>query len=314
MDDYINFIMNLAAESSEDVLQPVFGIDMRKDLDESEVKSLSGYRGMGPVRIGNKAYEQIQNDVFGSFVLASIQSFFDKRIRRKGTIDDFKMLEYMGHKAIAFYDKPDAGLWELREMARVHTFSAVMCWAACDRLAKIAKRFGLKDRVEFWRGEADTMRDVIIEKSWNADMNCFMESFGAKDPEYLDASLLLLHELGFIDAKDPRFIGTVEAIENRLVNKGMLYRYILEDDFGKPEVAFTICTFWYISALHAIGREEEAREMFENMLKKRNHVGLLSEDMDFETGELWGNFPQTYSMVGMINCAMRLSKGWEEAL
>lgn len=314
MEDYINFIMNLTVGREDGFLQPVFGIDQRHDLTESEVESLSGYRGMGPVRIGNKAYEQVQNDVFGSVVLASIQAFFDQRIGRRGTIDDFRMLERMGQKAIEFYDKPDAGLWELREKARVHTFSAVMCWAACDRLAKIADHLGLKDRKIFWSKEADTMKDVIIKETWNPKLNCFMESFGADDPEYLDASLLLLHEIGFIEAKDPRFIGTVEAVEARLKKDGLMYRYILEDDFGKAETAFTICTFWYIDALHAIGREDEARALFEMMLAKRNHVGLLSEDLDFKTGELWGNFPQTYSMVGLIKSAMRLSRQWEDML
>ena len=314
MEGYISYIMNLLSASTAEILQPVFGINLRKDLTESEVPSLNGYRGMGPVRTGNKAYEQIQNDVFGSFVLAMIQAFFDERLTHKAGLQEFYHLEDLGEKAIKFYDRADAGLWELRDKARIHTFSAIMCWAACDRLAKIAAHLELTDRASFWRQAADQMHSVICKRSWNTRLGCFMESFEADSEEYLDASLLLMHQLGFIDPKDPRFIATVDAVGKRLKHKGLLYRYILEDDFGQPETAFTICSFWYIDALHAIGREDEAREMFAHLLSKRNHLGLLSEDLDFDTGELWGNFPQTYSMVGLINSAMRLSRKWEDAL
>ena len=185
-----------------------------------------------------------------------------------------------------------------------------MCWAACDRLARIATRLDLTPRTGFWRQKAEHMRKVILEEAWNADLNSFVESF---DGDELDASLLLLHELGFVEATDPRFIGTVEAVEKQLRRGDFLFRYAKADDIGKPKNAFLVCTFWYIDALAAIGRKAEARELFENMLAHRNHVGLLSEDIDPETGELWGNFPQTYSMVGLINSAMRLSKSWEEA-
>ena len=141
-------------------------------------------------------------------------------------------------------------------------------------------------------------------------MNSFTESFGGKE---LDASLLLLQELGFLRADDPRFLGTLAAVEKHLRKGSFLYRYVQTDDFGEPESAFTVCTFWYIEALAAVGRIDEARDLYENLLRSRNGNGLLAEDISFNNGELWGNFPQTYSMVGIINSAMRLSKRWEDA-
>lgn len=311
MEDYMRFIMNVALKEKDEDIQPLYGIALEDSIVEEQSPVLKGYRGMGPVRIGNQAYEQQQNDVWGCVILALSQAFFDKRLIRPGTVDDFYALETFGESAAAHFDKTDAGIWEFRTIGRVHTFSAVMCWVACDRLARIAVQIGLPERARYWREKADSMHAVIMERAWNEEKNSFVEPF---DGDHLDASLLLLHEVGFIDARDPKFIGTVEAIEKDLVHEGLLYRYTIEDDFGAPEVAFTVCTFWYIDALAAVGRKAEAREKFEAMLARRNHLGMLSEDMDFKTHELWGNFPQTYSMVGLINSAMRLSKSWHEAI
>jgi GH15 family glucan-1,4-alpha-glucosidase len=216
----------------------------------------------------------------------------------------------LGERAFALHDQPDAGLWEFRGRAHVHTYSSVMCWAACDRLAKVAARFGLGDRVIYWRERADTIRERVLREAWNAERGHFADAFGG---ERLDASLLLLADLGFVEAHDPRFIGTVEAIGRDLRRGDSLFRYIAADDFGTPETSFTICTFWYIDALAAIGRMDEARAMFERLLKSRNPLGLLSEDLAFEDGELWGNFPQTYSHVGLIIAAQRLSRPWTDA-
>ena len=310
MEDYIRYIINIVANADDHLLQPVYGIALEARLDETVAGSLAGYRGMKPVRIGNAAYTQMQNDSFGAVIMAATQAFFDRRLLRPGGRDLFARLERLGEHAVAIWDKPDAGLWELRTAAKVHTYSAVTCWAACDRLAKIARQLGLADRETYWAGHAGTIRGEILEKAWDESQNSFVDSFGGAD---IDASLLLMHELGFIDARDPRFIGTVAAVERHLKKGEYLYRYVAPDDFGEPEVAFTICTFWYIDALAAIGRLDEARVLFDRMLESRNHLGLLSEDIDPRTGALWGNFPQTYSMVGLINSAMKLSKSWEEA-
>lgn len=310
MEDYLEYITNIVAGAEDGHLQPVYGITLEKRLTERDVPTLSGYRGMGPVRTGNQAHEHIQNDVYGSVILAATQAFFDERLMRPGDRRLFEALEAIGNRVLELYDKPDAGMWELRTKSRVHTLSSVMCWAGADRLAKIAGRLGLDERERFWRGNADRMRAVILEKAFNAERNTFVESFGGSE---VDGSLLLLLELDFIDADDPRFIGTVEAVERRLTRGQHLFRYAQEDDFGIPQTAFNVCTFWYIDALAAVGRGDEARALFENMLRCRNPLGLLSEDLDPNTGELWGNFPQTYSMVGFINSAMQLSKSWREA-
>ncbi|MEP3301706.1 MAG: glycoside hydrolase family 15 protein, partial [Roseibium sp.] len=189
--------------------------------------------------------------------------------------------------------------------------SSLMCWAACDRLAKIANQFGLSDRTAFWRERAEQVHSVICQRGWNEQKGAFVESFEGND---LDASLLLMAEVGFLPPNDPRFIATVDKIGETLRRGNHLFRYHAADDFGAPENAFNICTFWYIDALARIGRKEEAREIYETMLSCRNHVGLLSEDTTPSTGELWGNFPQTYSMVGIINGAVRLSAGWEKVI
>jgi GH15 family glucan-1,4-alpha-glucosidase len=185
-----------------------------------------------------------------------------------------------------------------------------MCWAACDRLARVARQLRIMARAEYWQDQADRIRAVIYREAWNEEMNSFVDAFGGSD---LDASLLLLHHLGFVDGGDSRFAGTVAAVEKQLMRGDFLLRYAAPDDYGVPDNAFTICTFWYIDALAALDRKDEARALFETLLKKRNHVGLLSEDLDLKNGELWGNFPQTYSLVGLITSAMRLSKSWEEA-
>ena len=310
MEEFLRYIANIAAAAVSDHLQPVYGITQAARLTERADTALCGYRAMGPVRVGNQAFEHIQNDVYGSVVLAATQMFFDQRLVHPGTARVFERLEAIGEQAVKVFDQPDAGLWEFRSIAKVHTFSAVMCWAACDRLAKIARRLDFAERAELWRGHAKRMRGVISEKAWNAELGAFAESFGGDDT---DASLLLLHEVGFLAADDPRFAGTVAAVEKTLRYGDFLFRYRTPDDFGAPETAFTICTFWYIDALAALGRYEEARRLFENVLSCRNHVGLLSEDLDPDTRELWGNFPQTYSMVGLISSAMRLSRSWEEA-
>ncbi|MBW2425122.1 MAG: glycoside hydrolase family 15 protein [Deltaproteobacteria bacterium] len=310
MEGYLGYLTNLVAGAGPDGgLQPVYGIGLEQALIERTEDSLAGYRGMGPVRVGNQAYEHIQNDVYGSAVLAATQSFFDARLLKPGGERLFRLLEVVGDHAVRVWDQPDAGLWELRTRASVHTFSAVMCWAACDRLARIGERIGLTDRAAHWRRRADEMHSTIEQRS-DRKGEYFSASF---ENAHADASLLLLEQLGFVAADDPRYRGTVAMIEQDLRRGPYLYRYSVADDFGTPETAFNICTFWYIDALAACGRTDEARELFENMLARRNSVGLLSEDLDPHTGELWGNFPQTYSMVGLINSAMRLSRSWEDA-
>jgi GH15 family glucan-1,4-alpha-glucosidase len=252
----------------------------------------------------------VQNDVYGSVVMASTHAFFDQRLTRPGDASLFEQLERLGKRAVAVFDKPDAGPWELRTTSAVHTFSSVMCWAACDRLAKIACQIGLADKAIAWQREAERLHGIICEQTWNPQLGSFVSTFGGRE---LDATLLLLQEIDFLGADDPRFAATVDAVAKSLRFGDFLFRYVAEDDFGRPSTAFVICVFWYINALAALGRREEARELFETVLARRNPLGLLSEDIDPRSGELWGNFPQSYSMVGLVNCAMRLSRSWGDA-
>lgn len=310
MERYLAYILNIAAGAAEAALQPVYGIDGRATLEERVVASLPGYRGMGPVRVGNQAYEQIQHDVYGSAILAATHVFFDRRLARRGDEALFRRLEPLGERAVAMHDQPDAGLWELRGNARVHTFSAVMCWAACDRLARIAAHLALDARAEYWRAHADRIHRVVVARAWNEQRGSYVSTF---DGEGMDASLLLLAEVGFLDAADPRFAATVASVENDLRRGDFIFRYVEKDDFGEPENAFIVCTFWYVNALAAIGRRDEAHALFEKLLACRNRHGLLAEHIDPKTGEQWGNFVQTYSMVGLINSAIRLSIRWDQA-
>jgi GH15 family glucan-1,4-alpha-glucosidase len=310
MERFIDYVTTIIALERCTALKPVYSIVPETRLSEGVAPSLRGYRGHAPVRIGNAAVDQTQHDVYGSVILAASQMFFDERLPQKGDLALFKLLEPMGAHALSLALTPDAGIWEYRGRARVHTYSAAMCWVACDRLGRIATLLGLQDRAEHWRTSADGLRATILDRSWNKDGRFFA---GSLDTDEIDASVLLLHELGIVAPSDERFLTTVDSIGQRLMRNGHLLRYAAPDDFGAPSVAFTICTFWYVDALAAIGRRDEARRLFEDVLARRNHVGLLSEDIDPDTGELWGNFPQTYSMVGIIVAAMRLSKGWENA-
>ncbi len=310
MERYLRYIVDIVAGSGERPLQPVYRINGDWALGEEIASALPGYRGFGPVRIGNEAFRQVQHDVYGSAILASTHAFFDQRLVRPGDITLFERLEALGRRALATFDQPDAGLWELRETARVHTFSSVMCWAACDRLARIAARLGLADRARAWRDAAGRIRRFIEEQCWSDARRSFVASAGG---DSLDASLLLLHDLGFVAADDPRFAGTVRAIEADLKRGDFIFRYVERDDFGEPENAFVVCSFWYANALSAVGRRDEAREVFERLLGCRNRHGLLAEHLDPATGEQWGNFVQTYSMVGLITSAIRLSVPWSAA-
>jgi GH15 family glucan-1,4-alpha-glucosidase len=310
MERYLGYIINIVANSGGEPLQPVYGIDGRAALEEREVPTLSGYRGMGPVRIGNLAYRQVQHDVYGSAILAATHIFFDQRLTRRGDEALFHRLEHLGTQAIRCYDQPDAGLWELRGSARVHTFSAVMCWAACDRLALIAGQLGLAERAAYWREQSRVIHETVIQRAWSERRGAFTSTF---EGDAMDASLLLLAEVGFLDATDPRFAATVSAVEKDLRRGDFIFRYVEIDDFGEPENAFLVCTFWYVNALAALDRRDEARELFEKLLARRNRMGLLAEHINPASGEQWGNFVQTYSMVGLINAAIRLSIRWDQA-
>jgi len=210
---------------------------------------------------------------------------------------------------VPLFNEPDAGIWEFRGTERRHTLSAAMCWAACDRLARIAARLQLTERCDYWRARADHMQERVLEEAWRPDSGTLSATL---DGEVVDASLLLLPELGILAWRDPRFLSTLKVIERDLRVGDFLVRYRHPDDFGETTNAFTVCSFWWANALAGTGQTDAARALFEKLLRVRNCVGLLSEHVDPRSGALWGNFPQTYSMVGIITTAMRLSRRWED--
>ena len=308
LEKYLAYLRNIVDRAAGGQIQPLYSVMGVAELDEGVAEHLAGYRGMGPVRIGNAAYQQIQHDAYGQIVLPTVQGFFDQRLFRMADERDFESLESVGEVAWAMHDQPDAGLWEFRTKQLVHTYSAVMSWAACDRLGNVAARIGKPDREAHWNERAAKIRETIEREGWDEAAGHYGAAFGHA---HLDASLLQMVELRYIRADNPRFQATFAAIEKALRRGEHMLRYDSEDDFGLPETAFNFCTFWLIEALHLCGRGEEARELFGKMLAHRTPSGLLSEDLDFESGELWGNFPQTYSLVGIIHCAGLLSRGWD---
>jgi GH15 family glucan-1,4-alpha-glucosidase len=307
LEGYLSYLRNIVDEAEGGQVQPLYAVSGEPKLEEQVAEGLAGYRGMGPVRVGNAAYYQIQHDAYGQIILSNAQAFFDQRLLRPATQEDFAALEKVGERAWAMHDQPDAGLWEFRTRTSVHTYSAVMSWAACDRLGNIAGTLDLSERAAFWRDRADKVRATIEREAWFAPEQRFGATFGGGE---LDASLLQLVDMRFLAPDDPRFLATFNAVEKGLRRGEHMLRYAAEDDFGLPETAFNFCTFWLIEALHLVGRGAEARELYEKMLERLTPAGLLSEDTDFQTGELWGNYPQTYSLVGLINCAGLLSRPW----
>jgi len=307
LESYLVYLRNIVDSARGGHIQPLYGVSGEARLQERIERGLPGYRGMGPVRVGNQAYEQVQHDAYGQIVLSNVQAFFDQRLFRMATIEDFAALERVGERAWELHDQPDAGLWELRTRRHVHTYSAAMCWAACDRLAHAASALKLKERSSFWGERARIIRERIEGAAWREETQRMSATFEGDD---LDASIIQLLDLRLLAPDDPRFQGTLSAVEEGLRRGSHMLRYATEDDFGLPETAFNVCTFWLIEALHATGRSADARALFEEMLSRRTAAGLLSEDIDPQTGELWGNYPQTYSLVGTINCAVLLSKPW----
>ena len=308
MEDFISFILGIASAENE-LLKPVYGIVPSEEMPERVAADLAGYRGNGPVRIGNAAVDQTQHDVYGSIILAALPMFVDQRLPRPGDEALFRFLEPLGEKAARYALEPDAGIWEYRGRQRVHTYSAAMCWAGCSRLATIARHLRLPDRAQYWEERAHAIQEPLLAQAWNEKRQAFAGAFNSDE---LDASCLLLAELGLVEPDDPRFAGTVAAIERELFQHNNVMRYATADDFGLPETAFLVCRFWLIDAWWSMGRREQARELFVDALARRNRYGLLSEDLDPRTGQLWGNFPQTYSMAGLILSAMRLSRNWED--
>ncbi|HEY0145666.1 MAG TPA: glycoside hydrolase family 15 protein [Methylovirgula sp.] len=310
MENFIRFIIDAVLRADDVAIAPLYPISTSTSSEERLASALAGYQGMGPVRIGNAAVSQIQNDAYGSIILTAAQIFWDARLTYKGLATLYQQLRGVGRLAARCALTPDAGPWEYRGRASIHTYSAAMCWAALHRLALIAERVGESAEAQEWEALATKLRTEILNRAtmpegWIS---------GVLDAPFVDATCLLLAEVGLLPANDPRVVKTLDVIGQRLVRDGFVMRYDEADDFGHPETAFLVCTFWYVDALALAGRRDQAREIFNNVLAVRNGAGLLSEDVMAGTRTLWGNFPQAYSHVGLIHSAARLSRSWEEAL
>jgi GH15 family glucan-1,4-alpha-glucosidase len=310
MEQFIRYLQNICASEPSRILQPVYGIGGEKELIESEIPWLSGFDNHGPVRVGNAAYKMDQHDVYGEMVLAITPTFFDRRLDRTDQGQALLNVRQLIEQAVLSFDQPDAGIWEFRGTKKHSAFSKLMNWAAVDRGVRIAGHIGRHDLVGEWGPIRERMRSTIESHAWNESLGFYTQNFGGESP---DAAILLFPAVNFISHHNERFQKTIDAY-SRLLRSGLgVYRYRTADDFGIPKTTFTVCSFWMADALWGAGRKTEARELFSSVIHKANHVGLLSEDMDPLTGELWGNFPQTYSHVGLINTAMRISQAWDDA-
>jgi GH15 family glucan-1,4-alpha-glucosidase len=302
--NYLKFIINLMPDKDEK-LQIIYGISGEKKLTEHTLNHLAGYQNSSPVRVGNAAYEQKQNDIYGILMDVIHQLL----VHFSNDIDDGEELWIMTKGIVWVVEKhwqePDKGIWEFRGEDQHFTFSKVLCWTAIDKALKVAKLLGKETKIARWETVEQTIRKDIMDNAWNEKVQAFTQSYHSDD---LDASVLLMESYGFIDAKHPKYVSTVKAIERDLCFEGLLYRYKNQDDFGLPSSSFTICTFWFINSLYKIGEEQKAKEQFDKLLSYSNHLGLFSEDIDFKTKRLLGNFPQAYSHLALIETAINLSR------
>lgn len=281
--------------------QIMYGIRGERKLTEVILEHLDGYKGSKPVRIGNDAYHQKQNDSFG-YLMDLVWQYY--RLM-PGTLDEIEDMWEMVKSILATvaeeWRNPDKGIWEIRGEEQHFVSSKVMCWVALDRGARIAAKLGKEEFAARWREEAEAIRRDVMEHGWKSEIQSFSQAYGNLA---LDSSLLLMEPYGFIAANDPHYRKTVEAVRKALFRKGLMYRYNSEDDFGVPSSAFTMCTFWLIRALFVTGQRNEAKTLFSQVLRYGNHLGLFSEHLDFNTKEQLGNFPQAYSHLAIVNTAL----------
>ena len=303
-DRYMKFLINMLPEKDE-ALQVMYGINGEKRLKESELGHLSGYKNSKPIRIGNAAYKQKQNDIYGMMLDAIYYYFYRFKTTLSYSEDLWTIVRHAARIVEHNWKRPDRGIWEIRNGSKHFTFSKVLCWTAIDRAKKMAILFKQDQYIEKWQKLADEIHHDIEKKAWSKKKQAFTQSYNSED---LDASVLLIAKYGFIDANDPRYVSTVKAIQKELEYKGLMFRYKNHDDFGIPSSAFTICSFWMIEALYMIGEKEAAEERFNKLLSYGNHLGLFSEDLDFNTKKLLGNFPQAYSHLAIIEIATMLSE------
>ena len=300
---FLQFIIDIIPDKDEKI-QIMYGINGERKLTETTLDHLSGYQNSSPVRIGNAAYHQKQNDIYGILMNVIYQQFvkFDCDLDNSESL--WTISKSIVHIVSENWDKPDKGIWEFRTEEKHFTFSKLLCWVAVDRAIKIGELINKKDNLPNWIALRDEIHKDIYENAWNEEVQAYTQYYGSS---HLDASTLLMESYGFIRATDPRFINTVKATEKELCRDGLMYRYKNKDDFGLPSSSFTICSFWFINSLYKIGEHHKAKQYFDQLLSYSNHLGLFSEDIDFKSKRLLGNFPQAYSHLALIETAINFS-------
>jgi GH15 family glucan-1,4-alpha-glucosidase len=301
---YLKFVIDILPKKSEK-FQIMYGINGEKKLTERELEHLAGYENSRPVRIGNAAYMQKQNDIYGILMDVIHQHFEMFETSLEHSEELWTIVRNIMKVVEENWQKPDRGIWEIRNEERHFTFSKVLCWVAVDRAIKIANLLKMELFVEPWMALRDEIKEDVLKNAWSDSKMAFVQSYGSED---LDASVLLMEPYGFISAEDDRYESTVLSIHIELEQEGLMFRYRNQDDFGTPSSAFTICTFWLINSLYKIGRKRDARRKFEKLQTYANHLGLFSEDIDFESKRMLGNFPQAYSHLALIETAILLSE------
>ncbi|HLS95915.1 GH15 family glucan-1,4-alpha-glucosidase [Sphingobacterium allocomposti] len=303
MEKYAAYIANIT-QTDSGRLQPLYGILGQHKLEEQTLDYLEGYLGNKPIRIGNQAYEHIQNDVYGQALIALLPLFTDHRFRHQNLALTKDWTTFILDKIEATIDEPDAGIWEFRNFENRHCYSNLFQWAGATAALKIAKQYGLSDIAD----RALRLRTKAaehIESCYDQDRGVFTNATGSDN---LDASTLQLIMMNYLDPSSQRARKHLEELEKDLKGEhGLFYRYLHRDDFGKPKATFLVCAFWYVEALACVGRLDEAQEVFKQLLSFGNHLMLFSEDVNDQDGSQWGNFPQAYSHVGLVNAAYRIA-------
>jgi GH15 family glucan-1,4-alpha-glucosidase len=300
--DYISGAAASQARRGAD-LQIMFGVGGERDLTERVLPHLAGWRGSSPIRVGNGAWNQRQLDVYGELLDAA--SRLPDQLDHLGSATK-QFLADLADTAATRWTEKDQGIWEVRGEPRDFLYSKLMCWVALDRAVALADRLNAADRVDAWKSTRDEIADAIINKGWNESVGAFTQSFGSDD---LDASNLMMPIVGFLAADDPRMKATIDATAERLTDdRGLVYRYLAQDGLEGEEGTFLLCTFWMAQAQALAGELEKAKATFKTAASFCNDVGLLAEEIDPNTGELLGNFPQAFSHIGLVNAAYAISE------
>lgn len=302
LEKYFDYVQNILRNAGNS-LQPLYSITGEKNLFELEL-DLDGYQGNKPVRIGNKAYEQIQNDVYGQVLVSLLPLYVDKRLAFKRKSSYKKIIPWLLKQIERTLHAEDAGLWEFRTLKQFHTYTILFHWAGAKSAYKIASVFNDTELMTLAIRIASEAEE-LLGKCYEAERKVYTQGIGSAN---LDASTLMLVTMNFLDHNSERAKAHIIAMEKELLTpQGLFYRYKHLDDFGMPESTFLVCAFWYVDALACVGRINDARKILDQLLLFSNHLGIFSEDVG-EDGSQWGNFPQTYSHVGLINAACRIAK------